>query len=427
MDANVSSVLVVRPVGPLAGRVVAGGAKNSALKLMAACLLAEGRHVLEGVPRITDVDIMAELLEQMGARVERAAGGSDLVIDVTGDLRPEPPYDLVEKMRASVVVLGPLLGRCGYARVPMPGGDDFGERPIDIHIEALSNLGVAFSMADGYVEGRVTQARLDGTRVSLAYPSHTATDNILMASVLARGRTVIENAAREPEVVDLVNMLISMGAQISGAGTSRIVVDGVEKLEPARHRVIPDRIVAATFLAATAICGGDVTVVDARAEHMEMFLRKLAAMGVQIERGEGGLRAVSRSRPSSVDVATLPYPGVATDYAPLIVAILSRANGVGIVSENLFPGRFRYMDELRKLGADISNEGYHAVVRGVDRLRSAHVAAPDLRGGAALVLAGLAADGETVVSGVEHIDRGYEDLEGKLVALGGARVERIIP
>src|SRR5580704_10209276 len=282
---------VVHPRGPLHGSVCAGGAKNSALKLMAACLLAEGRHVLSGVPHIIDVEIMADVLRSIGCRVTRAEAGTDggpgdLLIDVPATLIPEAPYELVEKMRASVVVLGPLLARTGRARVSMPGGDDFGNRPIDIHLQGLTSLGAVFDTVHGYVEGAVPDAgaggRLVGNRVVFEYPSHTATDNILMAAVLAKGTTVLENAAREPEVADLADMLTSMGARITGAGTSRIEVEGVDELHPTTHRVIPDRVVAATFFAAVGLTGGDVVVVDARANHMDMLLRKLGQMGVHI-------------------------------------------------------------------------------------------------------------------------------------------------
>jgi UDP-N-acetylglucosamine 1-carboxyvinyltransferase len=394
---------------------------------MAACLLAEGRHTLSGVPHIVDVEIMADVLRSIGGRVTRAEPGpdgepGDLLIDVPAVLVPEAPYELVEKMRASVVVLGPLLARAGRARVSLPGGDDFGNRPIDIHLQGLTSLGASFETVHGYVEGVVPDAgaggRLVGNRVVFEYPSHTATDNILMAAVLAKGTTVLENAAREPEVADLAEMLTAMGARITGAGTSRIEVEGVDELHPTTHRVIPDRVVAATFFAAVGLAGGDVVVVDARANHMDMLLRKLGEMGVTITPTPEGLRAESDGRLRSVDISTLPYPGVATDYKPFLVTMLSVADGVGIVTENLFSGRFRYVDELRRMGADIRNEGHHAVVRGVAQLSGAPVRAPDLRAGAALVLAGLVAEGETVVTEAVHVDRGYEDLAGKLTSLG---------
>ena len=409
---------------PLSGTVRAGGAKNSALKLMAACLLAPGRHVLEGVPRIADVEIMAEMLGALGASVRREAdrpdgGPGDLVVDSPSCPLPEAPYELVQRMRASIVVLGPLLARCGEVALSMPGGDDFGQRPIDMHLSGLEAMGAGFATTHGTVMGRVAAGEpLVGARIVLEYPSHTVTDNLLMAATLAKGTTVIENAAREPEVKDLADCLRAMGAHIRGAGTSHIEVEGVGELQPARHRVIADRVVAATFLAAVGIAGGDVVVEDARPEHMDMLLRKLGDMGVSLERTVDGLRAVSRGRLRSVDVATLPYPGVATDYKPFLVTMLSVADGVGIVTENLFQGRFRYVDELVRLGADIRTEGHHAVVRGVAYLSGAPVRATDLRAGAALVLAGLAAEGETVVTDAHHVDRGYDDLAGKLARLG---------
>jgi UDP-N-acetylglucosamine 1-carboxyvinyltransferase len=414
--------IVVEPSGPLSGTVRAGGAKNSALKLMVACLLAEGRTVLSNVPDIDDVETMAEVLRAVGARVERLDGG-DLAVTTppASGLVPAAPYELVERMRASVVVLGLLLARCGEVRLPLPGGDDFGDRPIDFHVNGLGAMGARFESSHGEVRGVVPGGRLVGTRVVLEYPSHTATDNLLMAAVLAKGTTVIENAAKEPEVSDLAAMLNAMGAVVRGAGTSRIEVEGVDELHPTRHTVVPDRVVAATYLAAVGMAGGEVTVADARPDHMEMLLRKVQQMGVATDMGPHGLRAAASGRLAAADVATLPYPGVATDYSPLLVAMLTVADGVGILTENLFSGRFRYVEELRRMGADIRTEGHHAVVRGVPRLSGAPVRAPDIRAGVALVLAGLVADGETVVSGAHHIGRGYEDLPGALRSLG-ARV-----
>ncbi|HWD25461.1 MAG TPA: UDP-N-acetylglucosamine 1-carboxyvinyltransferase [Acidimicrobiales bacterium] len=410
----------VKSNGPLAGEVTIGGAKNSILKLMAACLLAEGPSCLSAVPKIADVAVMAEVLESIGASVTRH--DSSLTIDTPALVEPVAPYELVEKMRASVVVLGPLLGRHGRARVSLPGGDDFGSRPIDIHLKALEDLGVEFSTEHGYVEGRCD--RLVGTRVVLEYPSHTATDNVLMAAVLAKGTTVIENAAREPEIEDLATFLRAMGARIAGDGTSRIEIEGVDELHPASHVAIPDRIEAATFLAAIGLAGGEVRLRGANAAHMDMYFEKLVAMGMSLEVEATGVLARSSGRLRSVDAATLPYPGVATDYKPLLVTMLTVAQGVAVVTENLFSGRFRYVDELRRMGADINTEGHHAIVRGVDRLSGARVRAPDIRAGAALVLAGLVADGETEIAGIEHIDRGYERFEEKLAGIG-AQITRI--
>lgn len=427
--ATEDDTFVVRPGGPLEGTVRAKGAKNSALKLMAASLLCEGRHVLSNVPEITDVAIMAQMLGAIGAKVERLARADDgapgdLVIETPAELVPEAPYELVEKMRASIVVLGPLLARTGHARVSMPGGDDFGARPIDYHLSSFCKMGAEFKTSHGYVEGLVGAGRLNGDAIALEYPSHTTTDNVLMAAVLAKGTTVIDNAAREPEVADLAVFLRAMGARITGAGTSRIVVEGVDSLEPASHHVVADRVVAATYLAAAGVAGGDVTVSDARIDHMAMLVGKFRQMGIEVTAApRGGVRATSNGRLKSIDTATLPYPGVATDYKPFLVTMLSVADGVGIVTENLFSGRFRYIDELRRMGADIRTEGHHAVVRGVPRLSGARVRATDLRAGAALVLAGLAAEGETIVSEARHVDRGYEDLAGDLHRLG-AHVER---
>ncbi len=416
------SSFLVEPSEALHGTIRVGGAKNSALKLMAACLLAEGPHRLRNVPLITDVEIMSDMLTALGASVTRLPDG-ELLVDspAPGDLVPEAPYELVERMRASIVVLGPLLTRCGHARVSLPGGDDFGHRPIDFHLSALGTMGAEFETEHGYVVGRVGEdgkGRLIGGRVVLEYPSHTATDNALMAAVLAKGTTVIENAAREPEVCDLAAFLTSMGASIRGAGTSRIEVEGVGELRAADHSVIPDRVVAATYAAAVGLAGGHVVLEDARADHMEMLLRKLGSMGVQIDQGPDGLEVVADGRLRSADVATLPYPGVATDYKPLLVTMLTVAEGVGIVTENLFFGRFRYVDELRRMGADVRTEGHHVVVRGVPRLSGAQVQAMDIRAGAALVLAGLVAEGRTEVIGAHHVDRGYEDLAGGLRSLG---------
>ncbi|MBA2281324.1 MAG: UDP-N-acetylglucosamine 1-carboxyvinyltransferase [Acidimicrobiia bacterium] len=413
----------VRAGGPLAGTVRIGGAKNSVLKLLAATLLAPGEYVLRNVPAIADVDSMSDLLRTMGCTVERPEPGVLRVVRPE-TIVPEAPYELVERMRASIVVLGPLLAREGRARVSVPGGDDFGSRPIDMHLRGLELLGARFSNAHGYIEAEAD--KLEGTRVTLEYPSVGATENTLMAAVLAEGTTVIDNAAREPEIWDLASFLNRMGARVLGAGSSTITVAGVrpEHLSGVDHTVVPDRIEAATYLAAVAIAGGEIVVAGAKAEHMDMYVQKLGEMGVRISPDPEGLWAMSPRRLRSVDVATLPYPGVATDYKPLFVTMLAVADGVGIVTENIFKGRFRYVDELTRMGADIRTDDHHAIVRGRERLSGAPVRAPDIRAGAALVLAGLRADGETVVRDAHHIDRGYEDFAGRLRALG-ADVERV--
>ncbi len=403
----------------LNGGIQIGGAKNSALKLMAASLLAEGLTSLSNVPDIADVAIMVELLEAMGVEVQRT--GHRIDISVPHEIEPVAPYHLVERMRASISVLGPLLARIGRATVAMPGGDDFGSRPIDMHLQGLEQLGATFTHQHGDIQAQAEV--LKGAEVFLEFPSVGATENLLMAAVLARGTTTIENAAREPEITDLANFLSQMGALIDGIGTSRLRVDGVERLEPISYEVIPDRIEAATYLCALAICGGELHLENARAEHMEMLLRKLEEMGMHISEGNGGVRGKVTERLKSADVSTLPYPGLATDYKPFLVAALSVASGAGMVTENIFAGRFRYVDELVRMGAEIKAEGRHAVVRGVERLSGAPVRAHDIRAGAALVIAGLGADGETIISDAHHVDRGYEDLAGKLSSVG-AQVSR---
>ena len=407
--------MVVRGSGPLEGSIAIEGAKNSVLKLMAASLVAEGRSVLRNVPRIVDVEIMSDLLTSMGADVRRTEDHV-LTIDVGPDITPEAPYELVERMRASIVVLGPLLARNGYARVALPGGDNFGPRPIDMHISGLEALGVRFDAAHGYIEARCDN--LVGTRVVLEFPSVGATENLLMAAVRAKGTTIIDNAAREPEIADLAAFLTRMGARIVGGGTSTIEIEGVDELSPVDHTVVPDRIEAGTFLAAVGVAGGEIALEGARADHMDMLIRKLGEMGMRVSPSSGGLWAQAKGRLRAVDVSTLPYPGIATDYKPFFVAMLAVAEGVGIVTENLFSGRFRYVDELVRMGADIRTEGHHAVVRGRPRLSGAPVRAPDIRAGAALVVAALGADGDTVISDASHIARGYEDFAGKLRSVG---------
>jgi len=403
--------------------VVAYGAKNAVLKQMAACLVASGTHHLTNVPGITDVAIMAELLEALGCTVTRPQDHELLIAVPERDgLRPEAPAHLFEAMRASIVILGPLLARCGEATMALPGGDDFGHRPINFHTDGLSAMGVTFENNRNFIRGRC-EGRLRATHITLEYPSHTATDNLLMAAVLADGRTVIENAAREPEVEDLGRQLVAMGARIEGLGTSRLIITGVERLEPAAHHVVTDRIVTATYLASALITGGDVRVADAHPEHMVMLLRKIEAMGGEVDLTGEGIRVLGSKRLQAVDVATLPYPGVATDYKPLITTMLSVANGVSMVTENLFVGRFRYVDELIKLGASITTEGHHAMIRGVASLEGTAVHGSDIRACAALILAGLVAAGETTVSGLDHVDRGYDDIVGRLASLGAA-IER---
>ena len=409
-----SGRLVVRPSEGLHGEVPIAGAKNSVLKLMAATVLAEGTHVLHNVPDLTDVTDMAELLSAMGLVVTR--DGATLTIERPAEIVPEAPYELVERMRASIVVLGPLLAKVGEARVAVPGGDDFGHRPIDMHLASLESLGARFTSSHGFIQGRADQ--LHGTSVVLDFPSVGATENLLMAAVLAKGTTTIDNAAREPEIADLASMLNRMGAQVVGAGSSTIEIEGVAELTPVEHTVIPDRIEAATFLAVVGVAGGEVTLLGARADHMDMLIQKLGTMGMRISPTPEGIWAMSKGELRSTDISTLPYPGVATDYKPLLVAMLTVAEGIGIVTENIFGGRFRYISELVRMGADIRTEGHHAVVRGIPALSGAPVRASDIRAGAALVIAGIRAEGETLISGAGHLDRGYERFDEKLRDIG---------
>jgi UDP-N-acetylglucosamine 1-carboxyvinyltransferase len=413
--------IVVRRIGELRGTVDVPGAKNSVLKLMASTILADGTYELANVPDIVDVRIMSELLAAIGVATTIEPGGR-LTMHNAGELTPVAPYELVERIRASVNVLGPLLTRCGHVRLSMPGGDDFGARPIDMHVAGLEAMGAEFKFSHGVLEAWAD--RLHGAAVAFEFPSVGATENLVTAAVLADGTTTIDNAAREPEVVDLCRFLVSMGAHIDGIGASRLVVHGVDRLHAAGHHTVPDRIQAATYIAAVAVAGGTIDIRHARAEHMQNLLSRFADMGLEIGTTADGLRVAAADRLRSIDVQTLPYPGIATDYKPLVITMLSVGDDVGIVTENLYPGRFRYVEELLRLGADIRTNGHHAVVRGVPRLSGAPVRAHDIRAGAAMVVAGLAAEGETVISGVDHIDRGYDDLVGRL-RLVGAAIERV--
>lgn len=415
--------ITVHNGGPLRGEVLVPGAKNSVLKLMAASLLADGHYELTNVPGIADVGIMADLLEGLGLRVLVPEPGM-VAIENRGELTPVAPWELAERIRASINVLGPLLTRCGYVRLAMPGGDDFGSRPIDLHVAGLEQMGATFTFGDGYIEARAE--RLHGAEIVFEFPSVGATENLLTAAVLAEGETTIGNAAREPEIIDLCNFLTDMGARIDGVGTSTLRVTGVEPgdLHGCEHETVPDRIQAATYIAACAVAGGQLDLLNAKPEHMRMVLARFTDMGLEFGALPYGLRVTASGRMRSIDVATLPYPGIATDYKPLIITMLSVADGTGIVTENLYPGRFRYVEELQRLGADIRTTGHHAVVRGVPRLVGTEVVAHDIRAGAAMVVAGLAAEGTTRITGVHHIDRGYDDLVGRLRAVG-AEIERV--
>jgi UDP-N-acetylglucosamine 1-carboxyvinyltransferase len=400
----------------LSGEVAVTGAKNSVLKLMAASLLAEGTTTLTAVPDILDVTIMSEVLRRLGCGVERSDG--TIRLDVPARPGHEADYDLVRRMRASIAVLGPLVARCGEARVALPGGDAIGSRGLDMHIAGLVKLGATVESEHGYLIARAP--RLTGAQVWLDFPSVGATENLLMAAVLAKGTTTIDNAAREPEIVDLCELLVQMGAVIGGVGTSTLEVDGVESLRPVpSHETVPDRIVAGTWAIAAALTRGDVTIRNGRAEHLEIALDKLTSAGAQVSTdADGGFRVRMDARPRAVDVVTLPYPGFPTDLQPMVLALNSVADGTAMVTENVFEARWMFVNELSRLGADVRTDGHHAVVRGRERLSGAPVTAHDIRAGAALVLAGLVADGVTEVAEVHHIDRGYEGFVDKLRALG---------
>ena len=414
------SKIVVEGGRSLAGTVNVLGAKNAVLKEMVSALLAPGRHRLTNVPSILDVELMCRVLEYTGCKVDQ--GDQELWIVVPEELRPESPIDLVRQMRASIVVLGPLLARCGVARVALPGGDDLGSRPIEWHMSGLEQMGVSFELGHGELVGRI-DGKLKGAEIELPFPSVGATENVLFAGVLAEGDTVIVNAAREPEIEDLIGQLTEMGADITGGGTSLVTIRGVEALHPIEHKVIPDRLEAGTFAVAAAITTGDVTITGCHPDHLRMELRKLEDAGCDVERGDGWLRVKGPERPTPVDFSPLPFPGFHTDMHPQMVALLTLASGTSVVTENLYDARFRYVGEMARMGADISIEAQHAIVRGVDRLSGCPVLSPDIRAGAALVLAGLRADGVTEVGGAVHIDRGYQDFVGRLAALG-ASVER---
>ena len=411
----------------LCGEVEVSGAKNAALKLIAAALLAPGRTVLRNVPRIKDVNTMLAVLEGLGARGEFV--GNTLYIDTSNVDSYTAPYDLVRQMRASIVVLGPLVARFGEAEVSAPGGCNLGLRKFNFHLDGLRALGAQVGLDHGFIKAEAPRG-LHGAEINFEYPSVTATENIMMAAVLARGITIIENGAREPEILALADFLNLMGARIYGAGTGRIVIEGVEELSPVDHTVISDRVEAGTFVMAVATTGGDVLVKGANPDHLKMELAKLREMNVDVRSVESGVR-VRVDAPEtlgSVDVATLPFPGFATDLQAQMMVLLTQTSGVGIVTENVYENRLQVAEELNRMNAGIDLFGGHrALVRGPRKLSGTIVQSPDLRGGAALVLAGLVAEGTTVVDGARHILRGYESFEEKLTSLGATVVLEIEP
>jgi UDP-N-acetylglucosamine 1-carboxyvinyltransferase len=411
--------------GRLKGEVTVTGAKNSVLKLMAASLLAVGKTTISNVPDIADVDIMADLLTRLGCTValnNKSGGDGTVTIDVPVTPSHRADYELVRKMRASINVLGPLVARIGIAEVALPGGDAIGSRGLDFHIKGLESLGAKAHIEHGYVIAEAPEGLL-GAEIELDFPSVGATENLMTAAVLAKGVTTINNAAREPDIVDLCNFLVSMGAKIDGIGTPVITVTGVAKLNPTSHRTVTDRIIAGTWAFAAVMTQGDIKIHGAVADHMEVMLDKLTAAGAIITSTPDGVRVKMDHRPRAVDVATLPYPGFATDLLPFIIGMNAIAEGHAIVTENVFESRFMFVNELARLGAQITVDGHHASIDGIPQLSGAPVEASDIRAGAGLVLAALVAEGETTVDGAFHVDRGYPNFAEDLRGLG-AKVTR---
>ena len=408
----------------LSGKVKVSGAKNSALKLIAASILADSKTILRNVPGIEDVDIMLEVLRNLGAKVNADTENKVIEINPESINSYEAPYELVRKMRASILVAGPLLSKFGKVKIAIPGGCNIGSRQIDLHLKGFRNLGAEYSVEHGYVNCQINSSeagvRLCGTVINLDFPSRGATENIMMAACLAAGQTVINNAAREPEIIDLACFLNSMGADIQGSGTDYITINGVGSLKGTDYEIMPDSIEAGTFMTAAALCGDKVEIENAKWKNLEVFYFKLKEIGVNISIiGENNIMIDSPAdtyRP--VNISTLPYPGFPTDLQPIITVLLSTIPGISIVTENVFENRFMYVDELNRMGANIKIDGHHAVIKGVEKLSGAPVRSFDLRAGAAVVLAGLAAEGSTEVSDIYHIRRGYENFEEKLRLLG---------
>jgi UDP-N-acetylglucosamine 1-carboxyvinyltransferase len=411
--------IMIHGAARLKGRVKISGAKNAALPIMAAALLAPGKHRIRNVPQLQDVETTHRLLAALGAE---SHGSGEVTVHTGPPTGDEAPYDMVKTMRASILVLGPLLARLGKARVSLPGGCAIGERPVDLHLMAMRALGAEIAIEHGYIEARTDG--LKGAPVLFETPTVTGTANTMMAAVLAEGKTVIENAACEPEIADLAKALNTMGADVRGAGTRTVIIRGVEALGTMDHRVMPDRIEAGTFMVAAAMTRGDVIIEGAAAADCSAVIDKLREAGAEIGEAEGGLRVRGPGRTRSVDVRTGPYPAFPTDMQAQFMALLSVSRGLGVITETVFENRFMHAAELKRMGADITLEGNHALVRGRKTLSGARLMATDLRASASLVIAGLRAEGETIVSRAYHLDRGYERLEEKL-ALLGARTGRI--
>ncbi len=411
--------LVIQGGASLKGEVTISGAKNAALPIMVATLLAPGRSIIRRVPELVDVMTMGKLLSNLGADFHYES--EKAVIDAERIDTQLAPYDLVKTMRASVLVLGPLLARTGNARVSLPGGCAIGARPIDLHLMGLAKMGAAIELDRGYVTARARELR--GAVIHLDVPTVTGTENLLMAASLARGTTLIENAAKEPEVVDLAHALISMGAKVHGAGEDIITVEGVRELRPLDYTIIPDRVETGTFLTIAGITGGDIIIKRCRPEHVDALIIKLEEAGLVIQREETQVRVTAPGRPASRDIKTMPYPGFPTDMQAQFMALMSVAEGTSVIRETIFENRFMHVAELRRMGGDIEIEGGVATVRGVPKLKGTDVMATDLRASASLIVAGLAAEGKTTIHRLYHLDRGYERIEEKLKGLG-AMVER---
>ena len=407
--------IIVKKSNPLKGSVRIDGAKNAVLPIIAATLLAKGKSVLRQVPNLKDVHVISDLLRHLGAEVEYK--GTTLTVDATNLTTYDAPYELVRKMRASFLVMGPLLARFNQTRISMPGGCAIGTRPIDLHLKGFKALGANVVMDHGFVEAKTD--RLTGSKLYLDFPSVGATENIMMAAVLAEGTTIIENAAEEPEIVDLANFLNEMGADVRGAGTNTIRIKGVKELKATEHDVIPDRVEAATFMVAAAMTKGDITVENIILEHLKPVTAKLREAGCEIIEMDNSIRVIGPEKLKSIDIKTLPHPGFPTDVQAQFMAMLTVAKGTGVVIETVFENRFMHVAEFNRMGANIKIEGRTAVVEGVEELNGAKVNATDLRAGAALILCGLIAEGETEIGEIYHIQRGYVDIDKKITALGG--------
>jgi UDP-N-acetylglucosamine 1-carboxyvinyltransferase len=411
--------LIINGGKRLKGRVRISGAKNAALPILAATILCPGNHTIKNVPQLRDVTTMASMLDHLGSKV--TIEDTTVIVESDGFRKHEAPYDLVKTMRASVVVLGPLLARLGQAKVSMPGGCAIGARPINLHLMALEKMGASISLEDGYVIAKAK--KLKGADIYFDTPSVTGTENVLMAAVLANGLTRIENAAMEPEVIDLANALRSMGAKIKGAGETIIEIEGVNELSPLDYTVIPDRIEAGTFMIAAVVTQGDIIIENCRPDHLDAVVNKLRSTGATIELEGNGLKVTMSSRPVSQNIKTMPYPGFPTDMQAQFMSLMSVAKGTSVITETIFENRFMHVAEIKRFGADITIEGSSATVKGVKYLKGAPVMATDLRASASLVIAGLCAEGETTIDRVYHLDRGYEHIEDKLTALG-ANIKR---